>query len=176
MEPSPRPHADFVQAFRDAFPEGDRTDRSVSLEGVELGLTYDPQPGVELRIEGTDPQDPGEPAAVVTGYAAAAERPASYPPELPYVAGLKVSTMISPDGGSAGATATWWKVSQPDAVLADILAQSAAAGWTESTEPDPPLPPGIRMISLHRGGERRVVHVASAGENAMIMLLDNGRD
>ncbi|HEY0017113.1 MAG TPA: hypothetical protein VGC13_12370 [Longimicrobium sp.] len=172
MEPvSP---GDYVRAVRDANFESDRTDRTVSLMDVDLQLRYAPEPGVEMRVQGLDAGEPVAGAESVL-YEGAAERPASYPPGLPFLPGVKVSVSRSPAGPSPVAS-LMWNVPDAETALADLLAQCAASGWAREPEPDEPLIPGLRMIHLEREGRERMINVVSIGENAMISLVDSARE
>jgi hypothetical protein len=153
-----------------AIDPADRTDRTVMMDGVEVRMRYAPEPGVELRSQA---MDAGEPVAGTefVAYEAASGRPASYPPELPYVPGLKVSLWQSPDGASA--SITWFNVADAESALTDLLAQCAASGWVQVAGPGFPPIPGMRMIHLQRGDVPRMINVVSMGDTAMISLLHN---
>jgi hypothetical protein len=165
MDPSQQ---QIMQELSAINPEN-RTDRTVTLAGDDLRLRYSPEPGVDVRIEASDPE---EPDAVVanTVYEASAERPAAYPPELPYLPGLKAGVTAVP--GRAFPVVTWFMLPDVDAAAAEIVAQSTAAGWTESPEDDEPVTPGLRMLALTRPGQRRSVIVTSFGDNSTIVLSD----
>ena len=157
-------HADplsaIPQALRDALLDPERRDRSVVVEGAEVQVRYDPEPGVEQRVHVAE----GAEEMTMTSYEAVAERPASYPPELPFIPGLRVSVQ--------GAGATWWTVPDVDYALAELRAQSTAAGWTESAEPDEMLF-GMRSFDFVRDdGRERSIHVTPFGKGSMIMLHD----
>lgn len=166
---------DYVQAVRDANFESDRTDRTVSLLDIDLQLRYAPEPGVEMRVQGLDAGEPVAGAESVL-YEGAAERPASYPPGLPFLPGVKVSLSRSPAGPSSVAWLAMWNVPDAETALADLLAQCAASGWTREPEPDAPPIPGLRMIPLEREGRERMINVVPVGENAMISLVDSARE
>lgn len=165
---------DYAQAVRDANFESDRTDRTVSFLDVDLQLRYAPEPGVEMRVQGLDAGEP-VPGVESVVYEGAAERPASYPPGLPFLPGVKVSLSQSPSGPSPVAS-LMWNVPDAETALADLLAQCAAGGWTREPEPDEPLIPGLRMIHLQREDRERMINVVSVGENAMISLVDSTRE
>jgi len=166
-----RPHP-IIQALSDPTK---RTDRTVTLDDVALELRYSPEPGVDLCIRASDPNAPAD-VVVSTGFEAAAQRPASYPPELPYLPGLKVSVQALPDGRTALVLATWWMVDDADAALAEILAQSAAAGWTEAAGPCTVPIPGIRTLTLHRPDHQREISIVTLEAHAMIQLIDSRAD
>lgn len=167
MDPS-RPQEAIPQALLDAVLDPDRRDQTVVTGDGELELRFDPEPGVDMRIHA--PAAPAE--TTVTTFDGDAARPASYPPELPYLPGIKAMV-----GGPANAW-VMWNVTGAEAALTEIYAQSAAAGWTESSEPrdDDPIP-GLRTIRFHRpDGVRRDIQIAPVGEGAMISLFDNPGD
>lgn len=169
MDPS-HPHP-MARALADALFPSNRTNRTVTVEDMSFELRYDPEPGVDQRVQVTDAEEPDE-AVVVTGFDAAAERPPSYPPEMPYLPGVKVSLMDLPD--RPGASATWWMLEDVEAALAGILAQSEAAGWAPADGADEgPITPGVRMIALARPGQGRTIIVASMGAHSMITVMDN---
>jgi hypothetical protein len=168
MDPS-RPHP-LAQALVDAISPSDRTDRTVTVEDMDLELRYAPEPGVDMRIRTSAADEPDQ-GVVVTNFDAAAERPPSYPPELPYLPGLKVGVMASP--GRPGVSAMWLMLEDVESAAAAIRAQSEAAGWVQAYEPDAgPLPPGIRTIVLTRGGRSRTMVVVSLGASSTITLVD----
>ncbi|HEV3048858.1 MAG TPA: hypothetical protein VGX50_01035 [Longimicrobium sp.] len=168
MDPS-RPQDAIPQALLDAVLDPERRDQTVATPDGELELRFDPEPGVGMRIHA--PAAPAE--TIVTTYDGDAERPASYPPGLPYLPGIKVMV-----GGPAAGAWAMWNVPGLQAALAELQAQSAAAGWTESSEPgdDDPIP-GLRTIHFRRpDGERRVLQITPVGEGGMISLFDNPGD
>jgi hypothetical protein len=153
-----------------AIDPADHTDRTVMIDDTEVRMRYAPEPGVELHVQA---MDAGEPVAGTefVGYEAASARPASYPPELPYLPGLTVSLWQSPDGASA--SCTWFNVADAESALADLLAQCAASGWVQVARTEIQPIPGMRMIHLQRDGVERMVNVGSTGDAAMISLLHN---
>jgi hypothetical protein len=162
------PQDAIPQALLDAVLHSDRRDQTVATPDGELELRFDPGPGVDMRIYA--PAAPAETA--ITTYAGDPEPPASYPPELPYLPGIKVMV-----GEPAAGAWAMWNVASLEAALAQLRAQSAAAGWTESSEPggDDPIP-GLWMIHLRRrDGVRRAILITPVGVGAMISLFDNPR-
>lgn len=156
-----------------ALSTSDRTDRTATLNGTGLQMRYSPAPGVDMRIEASDPEEPGA-VAVSTVFDGGTARPPSYPPELPYLPGLKASITAVPGRGSA--PVAWLMVPDVEGAVAQILAQSTAAGWSESAEADDELPPGLRTIELIRPGLRRSVIVTSFGDISSIVLADESAD
>lgn len=156
------------QALRDAMMDPERRDQDLTVDGVNVRVRYDPEPGVEQRVHVAQ----GAKAMTTTNFAAAVERPASYPADLPYLPGLKAS-LNGVDRPDATPAVTWWSVPDMDGALAELRAQSAAAGWTEE-DPIVPAPlPGIRMIGLrHPDGRSRRVQATVAGQMSVITLYD----
>jgi hypothetical protein len=163
-----RPHP-MARAITDAITPSNRTDRTVTVEDMSFDLRYAPEPGVDLRIRGSGAGEQG--TVVATTFDAAFDRPPAYPPELPYLPGVKVSLMDLPE--RAGASATWWMVADVESALAGILAQSEAAGWAPADGADEgTIAHGVRMIALARPGRGRTIIVASAGADSMITVMD----
>lgn len=164
------PQYAFAQALHQAVLDPERRDRTVVVDGTDVRLRFDPEPGVDIRIEAVEGADEMR----HTVFHAADERPASYPPELPFLPGLGASVM-SAGGADAGAQATWWGVADVEGAVAELRAQSAASGWTEGDETVldfvPGLPP-FRTLTFRRadGGERGI-QVAPMGDKAMISVM-----
>jgi DNA-binding transcriptional LysR family regulator len=168
MDPS-RPHP-LAQALTDAISPSDRTDRTVAVEDMDFALRYAPEPGVDLRIRTSVADEPDQ-AVVVTNFDAAAERPPSYPPELPYLPGLKVGVMALPD--RPGLSAMWLMPDDVESAAAAIRAQSEAAGWMQSDEPGVGVfRAEIQTIVLTREGWCRTIVVVSLGASSTITLVD----
>jgi hypothetical protein len=150
----------------------DRTDRTVTLDGDEMRMRYSPEPGIDLRIEATDPDDPDR-VVVATTYEAHAERPAGYPPAMPYLPGLKASVTVFP--GGAAMSVAWFAVPDAEAAAAEILAQGAAAGWKSAGSEEMDVA-NVRIIEMTRAGLRRSVIVSSFDGNGTLMLIDKPAD
>ena len=152
-----------------AISPSDRTDRTVTANGAEVQMRYAPEPGVDMRVQIADPRDP-EAVTVSTTFGTGADRPASYPPELPY---LPEHRALVTGGRQGGWTAVWFVASGVESVAAEILSQSAAAGWSEAASSEGGmLVPGMRIVELARPGLRRTVMISSFGENGSITLSD----
>lgn len=153
------------QALRDAMLDPARRDQSLVLEGTDVQVRFDPEPGVDQRVQVVE----GAQGMVMTMYRPAAGRPAAYPADLPYLAGCGASVLAHPDTPEAPHTVFWWVVDDVQGALAGLRAQSAAAGWVES-EGDAPIP-GLRMIDFHHpDGRHRMVQVTDLGANGSISL------
>lgn len=156
-----------------ALSSADRTDRTVTLAGDELRMRYSPEPGIDVRIEGFSGDDPAV-SMVSTIFEPGAERPAGYPPQLPYLPGLKASVTAFPD--PAPPTVAWFKLPDPGRAAAEILAQSAAAGWRESSDEGDLVATNVRMIEMTRPGLRRTLIVSSFAGHGTLMLIDKLAD
>jgi hypothetical protein len=166
------PENAIVQAMRDALLDPARRDQTVPVEGDAADVRFDPEPGVDVRVQ--FPQAPE--GMALTTYKAADERPASYPPALPFLPGVSVSMLALPKKGDAGAWALWGVPDgEVERVLADLRAQSAAGGWVEREESGFDFLPGFRTLNFEGAdGRQRMLQVASGGDgNAMITLLDD---
>lgn len=152
-----------------AISPSDRTDRTVTVDGAGVQMRYAPEPGVDMRVEVADSKD-SDAVTVATTFGAGADRPASYPPELPY---LPEHRALVTGGQKGGWTAVWFVASGVERVAAEILSQSAAAGWSDAASSEGGmLVPGMRIVELTRPGLRRTVMISSFGENGSITLSD----
>jgi hypothetical protein len=166
------PLAAIPRALRDATMDPERRDQDIVVDGVDVRVRYDPEPGVDRRVHVAE----GAEGMTMTSFGAAAERPASYPADLPYLPGLKASVNGRSDAPDSTRGVTWWSVPDMDRALAELRAQSAAAGWTEEDAGIPVPLPGIQMIGFgHADGRKRLVHATAVGQTSMIALYDNPR-
>jgi hypothetical protein len=171
MDPKDPQHV-IPQALQDAISDPARRDQTVTVDGTDFRLQFDPEPGVDRRV--TSPQMPG--GMPSTTYVAADERAASYPPELPFLPGLAVSVQEFPEGMAGGASATWWQVAGVEGAVAKLRAQSTADGWLEGAETVLAVIPGfpaLRILNFERAkGERRLIHVSPTGSgNTVISVM-----
>ncbi len=166
MDPKSPQHV-IPQALQDAISDPARRDQTVTVEGNDVQLRFDPEPGVDLRME--FPQAPD--GMAFTTYRATDERPASYPPGIPFLPGVAASVA----GRDGNASVQWWGVPDVEGALADLRAQCAADGWVEGAETGIEFLPGFRILNFERAdGMPRVIHVASTGNGStMIQLLQS---
>lgn len=168
MVPTHEPDPAF-RALLDAVADPARRDRTVSADGTDFQLRYDPEPGVELRVHATAAPD----ETLVVVYAAATERPPSYPPGMPFLPGTRASLRIPSE--DSGVWFAMWNVLDRELALAELFAQSTAAGWTEAGEDD--TVPGLRILHFnHPKGRERTIHVTRLDDHAMISLVDSPRE
>jgi hypothetical protein len=156
------------QALRDAVLDPDRRDQTVIVDGADVRVRFDPEPGVDQRVHVAE----GGRELTVTRFEGAAERPASYPADLPYLPGQRGS-VSTPGGPAAVRSVTWWSLADLQGALAQVRAQSAAAGWIEYETPGADILPGLRMIEFHHpDGRERLVQTVAGGETAMMAVYD----
>ncbi|HST60032.1 MAG TPA: hypothetical protein VLK84_15105 [Longimicrobium sp.] len=168
MDPK-NPQHPFPQALVDAARDPARQDQTVAVEGTAFRLQFDPEPGVDMRVEAVEAPDHTR----NTLFHATDERPASYPPELPFLPGLATSVFVFPGGADAGAS-IMWNVPDVEGALAELRAQCAADGWAEEAEGGLDFLPGLRMLNFERAdGSQRVLHVTSSGGGTMISLVQS---
>lgn len=171
MDPDPTDAQDLQdaqdalpQTLMDAMRDPARRDRTVEVDGTGFRLRFDPEHGVDMRLEAVEAPD----EARYTTYHAVDERPASYPAELPFLPRARASV----SGRTGNAAVQWWNVPDVEGALAELRAQGAAGGWTEGAETGLDVLPGFRMLGFERAdGLRRMVQVASTGNGTMIQLL-----
>lgn len=167
----PDPENAIPRELRDAVLDPARRDQTVSVEGGEVEVRFDPEPGVDVRMQ--FPQAPE--GMAFTTYNAADERPASYPPELPFLPGIAATVLAPADGEDAGAWAMWGvPEAELEGVLDSLRTQSAADGWVEGEESGLGFLPGLRILSFEQpdGRQRMLQVVSTGGDNAMISLLE----
>lgn len=156
------------QALRDAMLDPERRDQSVVVDGAEVRVEYDPQPGVIQRIHVSE----GARAMTVTSFDAAAERPAAYPANVPHLPGHKASVNAAAATPEVAWAVTWWAIDDMEAALGEIRAQGAADGWIQEDESS--ILPGMRVINfVHPDGRQRMVQATAVGDTSTISLFDN---
>ena len=156
-----------------ALSPSDRTDRTVTLAGDELRMRHAPEPGIDLRVEVSDPADPAIQVVGIT-FEAEAERPAGYPSRLPYLPGRKATVTVFPD--DTPPTVAWFGVPDAERAAAEILAQSTAAGWSESASEGDLVVANVRIVEMTRPGLRRSVIISTFAGNGTLMLVDKRAD
>jgi hypothetical protein len=130
----------------DRFPEG-REKR------VDLAATQAADPAVLSRLESRPPAGPCE---VATGFRPTAERPATYPAALPFVAHAESHTNEYPDSARSPRV-RWVTAADPDRIFDDVARQSVAAGWRTDTSQTPQIRSAVRTLFLRRDeGLRRI--------------------
>ena len=127
----------------------------------ELPVT---EPGVlkRTRSAGMGPMA----ASVTTTYAPAKERPASYPPDLPFLPDATLSVSVF-DDSAYGPIWQTFGLSNLKAALDSITRQLESAGWERMKVPADKLPPGA---AFSRGEARRFVTGMEGAGGSMIMV------
>jgi len=145
--------------------EEDGTTTTFSMEDLPLAAN-DPY----VRSRRAPPGDDAQ-SEIVTEFAAAPQRPPTYPAELPFIAGRIVWTTESPNGMHS--TGARWPCTDPDAVISAAAEASVADGWTTVDEtaltraiPDKPL------AVFRRGNVTRMLTKFDAAELSVVQLID----
>ncbi|HYW14282.1 MAG TPA: hypothetical protein VE871_20110 [Longimicrobium sp.] len=163
MDPT-GPQFAFARVMSEALLGPDRHDRIVAVEETGFRLRFDPEPGVNMTIEGVEA--PNETRSTV--YHPTDERPASYPPEVPFLPGVAASVM----GRDGSASVQWWGVPDVEDAVTALRAQCAADGWVEGAETGLDFLPGFRTLNFERAdGGQRTILVVPTGNGTMIQLV-----
>lgn len=129
------------------------------------------EPGVLQRLVS---EGDGAPWGSITTFAPADARPAGYPAALPFVPGLQVTVTEPPDGSQpAGAR---WTCADPVPVVATLLEQSRAEGWTEvdgAIAVPALMPVPAEGVALEKGESARLLMTVHVGP-VSIVSLDEG--
>jgi hypothetical protein len=113
------------------------------------------------------------PSEIITEFAPAPERPASYPAALPFIPDRAVWTTESPAGTkSVGAR---WPCTDAEVLLAAVVSASVTDGWR--VIPSPPLDQriGDPQTVLQRGNVLRELRVFPLDGQALLQLWDVSR-
>jgi hypothetical protein len=148
-----------------------------ALQGAEPGTELSLPDGSRARVE---PGEPGVRSVHVEQadgngwrlrvFEPLPERPASYPPDVPFIADCK--TAIT--DGSDGHIMATWETPTVDPVAEQVIAQSTATGWEPEAD-DPAfarLPLPMQMRQFKRGTHTRVVMRMSVAGASMVSLFD----
>jgi hypothetical protein len=165
----------YITALQSAMSATERVNRTESIDGMEVRFEYSPAPGVDMRITTVMGDSPGEQAAIVV-YHPASSPPESYPAELPFLAGVSASVW-APADASAGKRSATWSVPDAEAAVAQVLEQSASAGWVaEEEEAALGVDLPVRILMLHKARWSRMVTTAQQGSGSMVMIVDSLED
>ncbi len=152
--------AERMQAEVQRFVAGGEESTSVRLpDGSAMTVAKLAGPNAGMRFEG--------PGGGLSGrsYPAAAERPADYPAELPFVADVPVLVQqLGPDGMTL---LFWMDAPDPLAVRASIEKQLAHAGWVRGESQEVPL--ADATVTSYRKGE---VERTLMGGGKLMMLME----
>ena len=150
------------------YPDGSTS----QVEFEELPLPAN-DPHVRNRMG--EPGRDGLFSEIVTEFDAAADRPPTYPSGMPFLRNRAVWTTESPDGShSIGAR---WRCSDPDAVVAELVAVSRADGWSPAAAP-PALAAAFDhgAVVLRRRGGLRTLMKYEMGDVRIVQLSEFGDD
>ncbi len=141
------------------FLAGDEESTSVQLpDGSSMTVEKVTGPGAGMRFEG----DGGFSGR---SYAAAAERPADYPADLPFVADAPV--LVQEIAARGIASLFWWNPPDPAGVHASVEKQLLQDGWIRGESQEMPQV-GVTTTSYHKGDVERVL-LSSA---ALVSLME----
>ncbi|HEX6037591.1 hypothetical protein [Longimicrobium sp.] len=159
------------QPLLDAMLDPERRDQSVVVDGADVRVQFNPEPGVDQRVHIAE----GAEGMTMTTFEAAEDRPASYPADLPFLPGLKASVHARADEPDRNRAVMWWSLPDLDDALTRIRAQCDAAGWVEDESTE--FLPGLRMIDFrHPDGRSRMVQTTAMGETSSVSLFENPRE
>jgi hypothetical protein len=161
----------IVTALRNAMLAPERVDRTTAVDGIEMRFEFSPLPDVDIRIT-TQPAGRPDEQAGVTMYNPAPAPPDSYPLDLPFLAGVRVSVWEQTAGPPGRRSATWMSVPDVAAAEAQILEQCASGGWVIEAPPVFTANSPVRTHSLRHGSRVRAVTTSHLGMASMITLLD----
>ena len=116
------------------------------------------------------PQGKGAGSEIITEFAPAPARPASYPPALPFIANRSVWTTESPAG--TGLQGARWPTVDVDTLRAAIVEASIADGWSVIPHPAPGTLLGTPDIVLERDNTFRELQIVRLSGNGIVQLWD----
>jgi len=129
------------------------------------------QPGVLRRIQSLVPGPQG--AYVATLFAPADDRPANYPPDLPFLS-QTVTNLIVFEDSALLPTLQFYHIVDLAAATESLLRQSELHGWIHDS---PSTHAGATLSEwLHRGNDRRRLIVTTSGDEGMIWLMDTAAE
>ena len=129
-----------------------------------------PEPGVRFIFEALDGK-----SVPMTMYDPSDMRPASYPPDLPFVPGVPAAVAGVPSSPEARMV-VWSELPDAHAIARQIEAAGLAEGW-QTTKPMTAFAGfPISMGEFRLGNLHRHLSVMSAGENSAITLMQSVRD
>lgn len=139
----------------------------VDNQGRRWRARSHPAPGTRLILEPLDST-----ARPITLFEPAAERPAAWPPDLPFVAGAVAAVGDVPSAPPARMV-VWSEMLDAEAVARQIQAEGEATGW-ETTRPLSRFAGfPIAMGESRRGPGRRQLSVMNAGERSAVTLMQS---
>ena len=154
---------DLRSLFADLRTGGGRPISGPTLQEV---VTDDPE--VEGRWMSRDPEGPTQ---VVTAYPPRSESPAAYPPELPFVPGVRV--WISDMEDRPGRPAARLIVEGAADVLAAVRTAIEREGWRREPAREFGFPfPGRRVVMRRESQARLLLEASLEDGRRVVQLLD----
>jgi len=159
------------ERLREAVAKGGPDAGFAVLSEAGFAIDKEPEPGVGMRMRfGTGTDD----AFTTSMYKPSPERPAGWPGQVPFLAGVGGSLTLF-DSPRRGFSVQWFKVPDATAASKDLVAQCLASGWRLVDTPAAPLPPHMvlgQYILLERGEVQRTLMSVVAKDLAMIQLVE----
>ena len=156
MDPGEKSRA-MMQVIQGAVESGVKDQVVDFPDGTSMWMQRAPEPGVLARIEALETHDDIR----AVSWAAATERPAEYPADLPFIPGLPVSLTVS----NGNRNLQWY--SAPQGSAESVCERLVADGWAETTIPSPSMP-GMFIRPFRRGDRQRIV----LGGGPILSLLE----
>lgn len=157
--------------LREAVEKGGPAAAFDVLSGLGFGIEKEPEPGVGMRMRfGTGTED----AFTTTMYSPAAERPAGWPADVPFLPDVGGSLTLF-DRIGRGFSIQWFKVPDPSVAVELILNECLATGWRRQDTAEPPAPsslPGMQTVVLERDEVQRTVSSVAVRDFGMVQLLE----
>jgi hypothetical protein len=153
------------------FKAGDLDSAEITLPtGGTVRLSRSSEAPGAFTVQGED----GGPAMHSIPFEESTERPDTYPEDLPFLPGVKVS--VSRFEGRAGCTVGWFDLPDPDAALDELRDQMLEAGW-EGGEPTRTSTPfgTMTVLELRKGGRTRGLMLQRFGDHNKITLMEAGQ-
>jgi hypothetical protein len=142
------------------------------LSGMGVAIEREPEAGVGLRMRsGAGTAD----GFTTTMYAAASERPAGWPADIPFLPDVGGSLTLFEQPGR-GFSLQWWKVPDPAAAARLLVDQCLAAGWRPQDAPAVMLPmglPGTHTVVLARDDVTRTLSSLAIKDVGFVQLLES---
>jgi hypothetical protein len=109
--------------------------------------------------------------SVTTYHPAAQQRPAGYPPVLPFVPHMDCSVTVGREGLRHGPSVQWWGVHNPAALFDKLLRASLADGWVPVEDEETPAI-AAQVANLRRASRSRTIVAAIVGNTGLVTMAD----
>jgi hypothetical protein len=163
---------DLQDMMREAMAKGGPAAALDVLAGMGVAVEKEPEPGMGMRMRSGAGTEDG---FTTTMYAAAAERPAGWPADIPFLADTGGSLTLFDQPGR-GFSVQWWKVPDPSVATQLILDQCLAAGWRrpDATAGTPCISlPGMQTVALERDSVTRVLMSLGVKGFGFVQLVES---